>query len=690
MAVKAVRIKRKSNMIELKNISKTYLMGQTQVHAIRDVSLEIKQGDFTAIMGASGSGKSTLLHILGFLDRPDSGTYSLAGRKINNLKDSQLAVLRNNLAGFVFQQFFLLSQINALENVEMPLIYAGKRHLRQKAREKINEVGLSSRESHRPNELSGGEQQRTAIARSLVNDPLVILADEPTGNLDTVSGKEIMTILEDLNKKGKTIIMVTHEAEIARYARRIIRMRDGQIISDQRTESDLGQRSTSETKTEIRVEEKGEREKDSQITEQRNMIPLETILSQSHQSVGKTEFMDHLRQAWHAIIAHKMRSALSMLGILIGVAAVIAMLALGQGAKESMEQRLASLGSNLLIVRPGASRRHGVSLASGTVTRFTLDDARAIAELNMVKAVSPALGARAQLVYGNKNWNTRVQGTGVDFAPMRAFVPDFGRFFNQKEFDQRQKVAVIGLTVAGELFKEENPIGRTIKINKINFQVIGILPEKGANAWRDFDDIVIIPVTTAMYRVLGRKYIGSVNVQVAAPDLMEEAQEAIKRVIIQRHHLSKKEENSFNIRNLSEIQETLESTTKTMGWLLGSIAAISLLVGGIGIMNIMLVSVTERTREIGLRKAIGAQAKDIMTQFLIEAVVMTIVGGCLGIILGAGIAFLMSALAGWGTTVSMFSVILATGFSVSVGLFFGLWPARQAARLNPIEALRYE
>ncbi|MCK4422892.1 MAG: ABC transporter permease [Candidatus Omnitrophica bacterium] len=677
-------------MIELKNISKTYLMGQTQVHAIRDVSLEIKQGDFTAIMGASGSGKSTLLHILGFLDRPDSGTYSLAGRKINNLKDSQLAVLRNNLAGFVFQQFFLLSQINALENVEMPLIYAGKRHLRQKAREKINEVGLSSRESHRPNELSGGEQQRVAIARSLVNDPLVILADEPTGNLDTVSGKEIMTILEDLNKKGKTIIMVTHEAEIARYARRIIRMRDGQIISDQRTESDLGQRSTSETKTEIRVEEKGEREKDSQITEQRNMIPLETILSQSHQSVGKTEFMDHLRQAWHAIIAHKMRSALSMLGILIGVAAVIAMLALGQGAKESMEQRLASLGSNLLIVRPGASRRHGVSLASGTVTRFTLDDARAIAELNMVKAVSPALGARAQLVYGNKNWNTRVQGTGVDFAPMRAFVPDFGRFFNQKEFDQRQKVAVIGLTVAGELFKEENPIGRTIKINKINFQVIGILPEKGANAWRDFDDIVIIPVTTAMYRVLGRKYIGSVNVQVAAPDLMEEAQEAIKRIIIQRHHLSKKEENSFNIRNLSEIQETLESTTKTMGWLLGSIAAISLLVGGIGIMNIMLVSVTERTREIGLRKAIGAQAKDIMIQFLIEAVVMTIVGGCLGIILGAGIAFLMSALAGWGTTVSMFSVILATGFSVSVGLFFGLWPARQAARLNPIEALRYE
>lgn len=653
-------------MIELKNITKTYQMGKVEVHALRGVSLKIAPGEFIAIIGPSGSGKSTLLHILGFLDRPDSGTYQLGKSEITKLGDEDLAILRNRLVGFVFQQFYLLPRINALENAELPLIYAGKHHLKKKAQDAIEEVGLTPRATHRPNELSGGEQQRVTIARALVNEPLIILADEPTGNLDTRSEEEIISILKSLNEKGKTIIMVTHEKEIAQHAKRIIQMRDGEIVSDERTG--------------------GEADKISNGVN----ISIDDILSEARLSVGRAEFVDHLRQAVHAIVSHKMRSILSILGILIGVGAVITMLALGEGAKESISQRLASLGSNLLMVRPGSRRLHGVALEAGTVTRFTLQDAEAIARLPQVRRVSPSVRGRGQVVYANKNWNTRVYGTGVDYAPMRAAIPIVGRFFTENELRMRKKIVLLGTTIVRELFGDENPIGATIKINRINFRVLGILPEKGASHWRDSDDLVIIPVTTAMYRLLGKNYVDSIDVEVRDPALMEEAQASIRELIVKRHHLANQEYETFQIRNMSEIQEIIGSTTKTMTWLLGSIAAVSLLVGGIGIMNIMLVSVTERTREIGLRKAVGARRQDIMTQFLIESVVMTFIGGLAGIIFGIGIAALLTTFADWTTKVSLFSIVLATGFSVAAGIGFGLWPARQAARLDPIEALRYE
>ncbi|MDD5495950.1 MAG: ABC transporter permease [Candidatus Omnitrophica bacterium] len=672
-------------IIELKDIGKTYSTGKAAVAALQGVSLTVEEGEFLAIMGPSGSGKSTLLHILGFLDRPDSGEYILGGKNITGLTDNQSAILRNHMMGFVFQQFHLLPRISSLENAELPLIYAGKRHMKEKAMERINDVGLAQRALHRPNELSGGEQQRIAIARALVNDPLIIFADEPTGNLDTRSQNEIMSIIAELNSKGKTIIMVTHEEEVAGYARRIIRMRDGKVIADEALHKDgipLGEIRRSEKKKNIPDEK----------TANPISVSVDAIISGSRLDIKRAEFTDHFRQAFFSIISHKMRTALSMLGILIGVAAVIAMLALGTGAQESIRKQLASLGSNLLMIRSGSHHLRGVSLGAGAIARFTFQDVDAISKLPGVKCVSPNVSGSGQVVYGNKNWNTQVQGVSVKYATMRAAVPTVGRFFTEEEVRMRARVALVGTTVLRQVFGEENPIDKYIKIERVNFKVIGILPEKGAAGPRDQDDVVIIPVTTGMYRLLGKQYIDSIDVEVSDISLMDEAEKSINELLIKRHRLATAKENqdAFEIRNMADIKQTLESTTKTISMLLGSIAAISLLVGGIGIMNIMLVSVTERTREIGLRKAIGARESDIMLQFLIESVTMTLSGGIAGVLFGTGIAMLLAVVAGWTIKVSLFSILLATTFSIAIGLIFGLWPARQAAKLDPIEALRYE
>ena len=654
-------------MLQLVDVHRTYQIGESTVQALRGVSVTIERGEFVAIMGASGSGKSSLLQILGLLDNPDKGEFLIFGKNINTLTEDEQAGVRNNVAGFVFQQFHLLKRMSILENVRLPHIYSGlKGDFHQEATERLRQVGLEARVDHTPNQLSGGEQQRVAIARALIRDPMIIFADEPTGNLDSKNSVEIMKIFKALHEQGKTVIMVTHENDIAAYAGRVITMRDGVIINDERREG-----------LEIPVVVAGAGEFD-----------LKGAGKGSLWQDGR--FTGFMAQAFQSILANKMRSFLSVLGILVGVASVIAMMALGEGAKAAMQEQLKSMGSNMLSIRGGSAKIHGASQGAGAVARFTFIDVDDIASLRtLVKNAAGVINGNVRIVYGNKNWSSSLTGVGFDYGTMRASIPTVGRWFTREEIQKRDKLAIIGVTVVKELFGSSNPLGKTIKINRINFMVIGIAPAKGFSGPQDEDDVVMIPVTTAMYRVLGKDYLSSIFVEVASPTLIEQAKIAISELIRKRHRL-KEGDDSFNIRDMTEIQKMLTSTTQTMSLLLGSIAAISLLVGGIGIMNIMLVSVTERTREIGLRKAIGARKNDIMLQFLVESVGLTISGGFIGVLAGIGVSLILSYFAGWAVKTSPISVVLATTFSALIGIFFGLWPARKAAELKPLEALRYE
>ncbi len=654
-------------MLELVDVRRTYLIGESTVQALRGVSVTIEQGEFVAIMGPSGSGKSSLLQILGLLDTPDKGNYLLLGHNVNTMTEDEQAGLRNTVAGFVFQQFHLLKRMNIVDNVRLPHIYSGiKGDFRKEAIERLTLVGLEHRIDHTPNQLSGGEQQRVAIARALIRDPMIIFADEPTGNLDSKNSAEIMKILKGLHEEGKTIIMVTHENEIAAYAGRVITMRDGVIVSDER-KSGMGPSATVA----------GE-------------LNFDALVAKKVSLWQDGRFTGFIFQALQAILANKLRSFLSVLGIFVGVASVIAMMALGEGAKAAMQEQLKSMGSNMLSIRGGSAKIRGAAQGAGAVARFTFTDVDDIAGLRtLVKNATGVVNGGGRIVYGNKNWSTSLTGAGFDYGTMRASVPLVGRWFTQEEIQTRAKVAIVGVTVIKELFGNSNPLGKTIKINRINFTVIGIAPAKGFSGPQDEDDVVIIPVTTAMYRVLGKDYLSGIFVEVTSPTMIEKAKITISELIRKRHRL-KDDDDTFNIRDMTEIQQMLSSTTKTMSLLLGSIAAISLIVGGIGIMNIMLVSVTERTREIGLRKAIGARKSDIMLQFLVESVGMTISGGFIGILAGIGISLILSFFAGWAVKTSLISVVIATAFSAAIGIFFGLWPARKAAELKPVEALRYE
>jgi macrolide transport system ATP-binding/permease protein len=647
-------------LIDIHKITKVYTMGDHSFRALDEVDLSIEQGDFVAIMGPSGSGKSTLMNVLGLLDGPTSGQYKLLDRPVESLEESELARVRRETIGFIFQQFHLLPRVTALENVALPLYYSEGSLDFDRAQKLLDRVGLHDRSHHKTHELSGGQQQRVAVARSLVNHPQILFADEPTGNLDSRSEQEVMEIIKSLNREGITIIMVTHEEEIGHQAKRLIRMRDGKIVSDERL-APIEQNHTPSTKP-------------------------------APKSAPPFMLFEDLKQGLRSIASNKVRASLSMLGILIGVASVITMLSIGKGASLALEAQLSNLGSNLLTVRPGGRGAGGVATESGAV-RLSVQDAQALKrELpELVEYVSAQVRGRAQATRENRNWNTTVVGVESDYEIIRASTPIRGRFFSTEDELRRERVAVIGTTVWRELFHGADPIGEMIKVNRQNFLVIGILPEKGGGGWRDPDDQILVPLETAMRRLLGVQDVQEIEVQIRSRELIDRAESEIDQFLRARQRIPPSQVDSpFRIRNMAEIQDTIAQSNRTMTTLLAVVAGVSLLVGGIGIMNIMLVSVTERTKEIGLRKAIGGRPVDILRQFLLESMVITSIGGGSGILLGVGFSIALTHLVGWPTALSLWTSLGAFVFSSGVGIIFGLYPARRASLLNPIEALRHD
>ena len=646
-------------LIELDAVTRSYLVGGDTLQVLKGVSLSIEEGEYVAIMGPSGSGKSTLMQILGLLDRPTTGSYRLSGGDVTALSDDEGAALRSRTIGFIFQMFNLLARTTTLDNVALPLIYSGAADRDKRAAELLERVGLGDRLDHKPNQLSGGQQQRVAIARALVNRPRILFADEPTGNLASDQAEDIMRLIESLNGEGITVIMVTHEPDIAARARRIIRIKDGLVVADERRAGT-------------------------------NARPSRSLEETAARSAPAGALKEYAASGVRAIAANKVRSGLSMLGIMMGVASVIAMLAVGAGAQKAIEARLASLGSNLVMIFAGAPSLRGIRGASGASSRLTLEDAQAIRRLPGVSDIYPEAEGNVHVVYGNKNTTTEMQGVTPSYESIRNARPYAGRFFTEKENIAHDRVVLLGQTVVNALFGAEDPVGRTVEVDRLAFKVIGVLPIKGVGGNSDQDDMIVIPINTAMKRVLGTIYLHEMAAQADSPESIPGLMDGVTSIIRRRHRLPAFKENDFVIRNMAEMQATLQGTTQTISTLLTITAAISLLVGGVGIMNILLVSVNERTREIGLRKAVGAARSAVLSQFLIESLALPMCGGLLGVALGLGIAFGLSAFAGWATVITPQSVMLAFGFSATIGVVFGFWPARKASLLSPIEALRYE
>ncbi len=688
-------------VIEFRNITKIYRLGDVEVRALAGVSLIIERGEFVAIMGSSGSGKSTMMNILGCLDRPTSGEYFLEGVDVTKQGESALSHLRSARIGFVFQSFNLLTRTSAVENVALPLFYSGRlADSTARAKSALGALGLAGREANYPSQLSGGQQQRVAIARALINDPAILLADEPTGNLDSKNSIEIMTTIQALNRdQGVTVVLVTHEADMSRFADRIITMRDGLILSDEPTRE--------RTAPLPAVAPAGARAVAGSGQPAPAGLPW-ALLSMA------------LVVAWRAIGRNKMRSALTMFGIFIGVAALIVMVAIGEGANAAVTAQIESLGTNLLIVVPGATTSSGVRIGSGSASTLRVTDAEAIgSEAPAVANVSYLIRQSGQLQYANKNWSTGIQGVTPSYLSIRNWPIVAGRALSDDDEANAARVCLIGQTVLANLFGEhENPIGATILIKSVPMLVVGLLQARGQSGYgQDQDDTVLIPFTTAERKVLGvaapsqaqtttsvygtppnpfgiqpklTGYANTIYVQARSTALVHTAQEQVTEILRRRHRTQAGQLDDFTVRNMSDITQAAQGSAQIMAILLATVASISLIVGGIGIMNILLVSVTERTREIGIRMAVGARRVHVLLQFLVEAVLLSGMGGFAGILIGIAISEIVSLVVGWPILLSPLAIAGGFIFSAAVGIFFGYYPARRASQLNPIEALRYE
>ncbi|EJF79797.1 Macrolide export ATP-binding/permease protein MacB [Candidatus Bartonella washoeensis] len=649
-------------VLVLENIVRTFPAGETFVTVLKNINLTIKYGEMVAIVGASGSGKSTLMNILGCLDRANSGRYWISGRETASLSADELSALRRNHFGFIFQRYHLLNELTALGNVEIPAIYAGcaPGMRKKRAQDLLIRLGMGDRINHRPNQLSGGQQQRVSIARALMNNAEVILADEPTGALDKQSGQEVLRILDELHKEGRTIIIVTHDMQVAKRAERIIEISDGEIVADN-------------------VSKVAKKRVKSQSLDQEQNLENKKLLGFFRSFTER--FREAFVMALLAMNAHRMRTFLTMLGVIIGIGAIIAMVALGNGTREKILENFKSLGSNTLTIFPGKSFSDP---QSEKITSLVEADVEALSGLPYVSGVTPQISANSTVRFGAVEANAVIMGVGEQFFQTQGLKAFKGQLFDQKSVHDRAVDLIIEKEAISVLFphSHESPLGKVVHVGKVPARIVGVVdPQNNGGGSNTLQ--IYLPYTTVQTRFLGTTEVRAIMVKLADDIDAHLAETMVERFLTMRHG-----EKDFFIRNSEFFRERIMESTHILTLLVSSIAAISLIVGGIGVMNIMLVTVSERINEIGVRMAVGARQSDILQQFLIEAILVCVIGGGLGILFGLSIGGLfMLFKAPIHLIYTLDSVIISLVFSTLIGVCFGFSPARQASRLDPVVAL---